>query len=153
MHTEQQQGRQSQDLRMKAMNLAAGRRGPSQSQEQAAPAAYSREVLYDSNDDQLGSPFKQQQNGQNLPQYPQQQYQPPKDVKSPATSRTERPPVSGSVKSARPRKVSGSSTHSASSGGWSKDDLLERMAEALRRERAKNKAYMKELVEAENEVR
>jgi hypothetical protein len=36
--------------------------------------------------------------------------------------------------------------------GLTKDELLERLAEALRKERAKNKSYMKELIEAENEV-
>lgn len=39
------------------------------------------------------------------------------------------------------------------SGMLSKDELLERMADALRKERLKNKSYMKELQESELEVR
>lgn len=40
-----------------------------------------------------------------------------------------------------------------STGALSKAELLERMADALRKERAKNKSYMKELQESELEVR
>lgn len=49
--------------------------------------------------------------------------------------------------------MSDPNTAPASTGTLSKDELLERMADALRKERAKNKTYMKELQESEKEVR
>jgi len=104
-------------------------------------------------DEPLGSPFRLRSNsaGPGL----QQASAPTSATKPSNTTATKaRPPMSGSGSTRdKSRKVSNNSLHTINDGnGLSKDELLERMAEALRKERAKNRSYMKELVEAENEV-
>lgn len=74
-----------------------------------------------------------------------------------STSRTEKGAARRVTSSKGNKALQGSTTSLAyasdSNAGLSKDELLERMADALRKERAKNKSYMKELQESELEVR
>lgn len=109
----------------------------------------------------LGSPFRHRSNSGS--QVQSARLPPPRAPASVAHSRPQsaqphqphrsKPPVSGSLRD-RGRKTSSTSLNVSQDGslGLTKDELLERLAEALRKERAKNKSYMKELIEAENEV-